>query len=356
MQTTRVLRRVAAAWMIFGMVGAAWSADTPKAETIDLKFIENKDGATSWYGFAKDANGLCRGWQPFAGRQLVFQVIGDKVRADTNGDGKVDDKDDPAVKPEEPKGTQVYVPAKVAGKDVKYPLNIRMYDWGVIAGSAASLVGQFGDYTISIQDTDINGQLGSDSDQVRIQNKGQSGTSWPWSKALVFGRQIYQVEMLNDGAKLKLQPYTGPVAEVVIEAAESARNLQVRLVGTHREQAADCTAKETGLFIPGSYRIQSVQYQAGPENRPEHLWAYQDYSSRPLELKAGKNVVKVGPPLKLSFTAEMKGIILELEHVKITGLAGEMYRPNVRTDQKESFGIYVRSGGKETQIGKLEFG
>ena len=359
MRKTNLLRGLGCSVMalVLGVHGVAWAADAPGPATIDLKFIESPEGARSWYGFGQDADGMVR--RPFGkpGKFLVMKVADGKVRIDTNGDGLVNDKDAPAVQPDkERRSAQVHVSAEVAGKEVKYPLDIQLYEWGAAVGSAAALEGRFGDYTITIQDGNVDGRFGGDGDMVRAQKAGQPAQPLPWSRAIALDRQIYRLEMTGDGAQLKLDPYTGPVAEVTIAVADSFRNVNVTLNESKNVQVAQFSGVETGLLIPGNYRIGGLQGQVGPANQPQHLFAYHDYQTAPIELKPGKNVVKVGPPLEMSFNATLSGLTLDLADVKITGVAGEMYRPNVDAAQGDTFAVYIRSGGKDAELGKLEFG
>jgi hypothetical protein len=347
--------RCLAALVVVGMCGMLWAADPPAAATVDLKFIENPEGSSSWYGFGRGPDGTIK--RPFGkpGRFLLLKVEDGKVHVDTNGDGKLDTAVEAKLNARE--GVRVHILSEVAGRQVKYPLDIRVAEWGVLTGSAAALEGTFGGYTITIFDRNIDGRFGSDGDGLRIQRMGQADSSLPWSRAVTIDRQIYQLELTGEGAQLKLNPYTGPVAEVKFEAPDTFLNLQVTVAEANNAQLAQVHGSDTALLIPGKYRIRGLSAQVGPPGGYNYLSAYHDYNAPPpLDLQAGQNTIKVGSPLVMGFAGKLTGATLELEDVKITGVAGEMYRPHVNTPGGDIFAVYIKSNGQERELGKLEFG
>jgi hypothetical protein len=358
--------------------GGRASVQQAQAVVVDLKLVEQKD-PMSLYGFMADKDGKIE--RPFAcpSGKLLMQFTGDKLRVDTNGDGVIDDKDAPAVqivelptqgavpfKPQD--AARVEVAVKLGGKIVQYPLSIRSQKVGdnrmVIIGAGAVLEGKFGETTIRIIDGNMDGRFGGEGDRVALIGPGEAASmnfGTPWSRVMTIGGKLHNVEMIGDAAQLKLTPYTGPVAEVQIEADKSVKNLSVMLQGTNQGQVGQLSGTGTAQLIPGSYRLGSLSYQVGEGNRaanvmPGMMSASHDAEKPPFELKAGKNVLKFGPPLTMDFVATFKDGTLDITAVKITGVAGELYSPSIQEPQGDSFASYISAGGKEQELAKLSFG
>jgi len=330
---------------------------------VDLSFVERKEGPNSWYAYALDNDGKIS--RPFANGagKITYQLLDGKLRVDSDGDGVIDEKDAPAVELKDGReGVRVKVAVALGGKTVEYPLVVRSLEGreqAIMVGSAAMLEGKFGNHTIRIYDANQDGRFGNAGDYVTFRSDSAAGTIeylMPWTRTVAVDKQLHRLELLGASAKLKLTPYTGPVAELEVQGPKDAKGLQVTLQEVNGEQIGRWMGVGAALFVPGKYRIQSVQYQVA-ENSPQgSLFGYHDLDTDLLELKEGKNVLKVGPPLKMEIAANWKAEEVEITAARITGVAGEMYRPNVQEDQGDKFAAYVRAGGKEQELTKLGFG
>lgn len=347
-----------------GFVGPL-GAQEPQATVVELQFKERKEDPNSWYGFGLDKDGkVVRSFATASGK-WTLQVVDDKLRADTNGDGVIDDKDAPGREVLEGRETvRIKVPVKFGEKTVDYPLCVRTQksgdQWILIVGSAALVEGKLGDSVIRIFDSNLDGRFGAMGDSVAIespQSRGPVGiNNVPWSQTVAFDGKLQQLEMVEKGTQLKLTPYTGPIAEVQLEFAQPVKSERAMLQEAGNVQLGQCSTREMGVFVPGKYRIYNLYFQLGDGNRTAFLNASHEYNTAPLELKAGKNVIKVGPPLKMDFTAARSGEMLEFTQVSIAGQAGELYRPYLQEDQGDTFAAYIRAGEKEQKLTTLGFG
>jgi virulence-associated protein VagC len=357
---------VAGAFLLpgLGFVGPAL-AQEPQATVVELQFKERKEDSNYWYGFGLDKDGkVVRSFATASGK-WTLQVVNDKLRADTNGDGVIDDKDAPACEANnEQEAVRVKVPVRFGEKTVDYPLCVRIQKSDnqrfLIVGSAAMLEGKFGQHVIRIYDSDLDGRLGTPGDNVAIelpQSKDRGGlNSLPWSRTMMFDGKLHEVELVNKGTALKLAPYTGPIAEVQLEFTQPVKNERAILQEAGNVQLGQCSSRAMSVFVPGKYRIYNLNFQLGEGAGAVYLNASQAYNTAPLELKAGKNVIKVGPPFKMEFTAARNGEMLESTQASITGQAGELYRPSVQEDRGDIFAAYIRLGEKEQKLTTLGFG
>ena len=349
MRRANLLRWLGCSAMVLALGGVA-----PAAETLDLKFGESRQFPSVWTQH-RQRDGFIR--LPFGatGKFLVMKVVGDHVRVDTNGDGRLDDDDAPAFRPEEQRTTRIYVPFEIAGKPLKYPLHVRWAGNAPMVSSAAVLTGQFAGHTISIYDSNLDGRFGGSRDEIQLQKRRQEADPLPWSDALAIDGRIYRLKVLDDGARLKLEPYAGPVAEVEIEAAAGIKMVHVTLREADGAQVARIPRAETGLLIPGKYRIDWAYGYVGAGDDAPILSGRHKEKTAPLELKPGRNIINVGPPMKISFSATRSGLTLELADVEIAGMSGELYRPGVNAAEGDTFAVFIKSNGKERALGKLKF-
>ena len=371
----RIFRRWLAMTAAAGVLWAgsplrASAAAQPQAAVIELKF-ENLKSPNAFMGFMPDANGKVE--RPFAcaSGKLLLEFKSGKLRADSNGDGKIDAKDAPAVELKgdmrEPARVEVAVPW--AGKTVNYPLFVAtsgtvrsgegQEQTYLLIASGACLEGKYGDATVQIFDGNWDGRFSGSGDRIAISSSARqdpyAGYGVPWSKVVAIAGKLHNIELLNSGSQLKLTPYTGPIAEVRVSTDKSARNFNLMLQGQDEGQIAICRADEATLMVPGKYRIYTLSYQAGDNRRPGFMSGSQDPARPPLEIKAGSQSLKFGPPLKMDITAAFNNGTLDITAVRVAGVSGELYRPDLQKDQGDVFASFIRAGGKETKLAEMEF-
>lgn len=360
MRSTRTLWWVPAAlavgWVLAPPCGGPALADQPQATTIGLTMGEPKSLTAGYYGFAFDEKGLAS--CPFANSagKLTFQLADGKLRADTNGDGKIDDKDAPAI---DPKDTTLRVAMKLGSKQIQFPLRIRLIDQPkeqkyLLVQSAGVLEGTLGKATVRLYSNMFGGGFGQSGSTIEIITAGEVSRPRQWSRTLILDGKIVETEFLADGPQLKLTPYTGPVARLKLEADPKFTSSIAMLVEAIGERSGEASTKEPGLFVPGKYRLQSVQLHVTPSTMA--LYGYTDPKSEPIELKAGENTLKVGPPMKMDFTAGRKGEEVEFTAVALSGSGGETYRPYPQPNTKDIFAAYIRANGREQELCKLAYG
>lgn len=372
-QSSWWVRVAAAGGLALGAVFGAGSAraQEPKSTTIDLKLVERKaDEASFSNGYAANKDGVVEIPFATASGKLKAQIttkrtllvrVRESIRIDTNGDGVIDEKDAPAVSVSgSGQIIRVKVPVKLAGKTIDYPIAFQAYgspeNRYLLVGSGVMLESKFGDQTLRIIDDNVDGRFCGEGDRVLIYPAGTRERSlgaggMQWTPTMEIAGKLYQLAAVNDSAQLKITPYTGPIAEVQI-ACEKPFTATATVTG---EMAGSWTMQRPAPFVPGKYSVQSVRLQYGNE-KAQVLYGQANPQQKPIELKAGKNLVKFGPPFKLDFDANRNGALVEITGVTVAGASGEVYRPYVQDAKTESFAWYVKAGGKEKQLAALQFG
>lgn len=358
--------------LVIGLVGGAmaWLAATAVAattmpagtQTVNLKFAADSQPANGLYGCTIDKDGKAR--IPFsnASGMLILQLKEDKLQADTNGDGVIDDKDAPPVKPE---NVTIRVPAMVGGKLVNYPFFIRGIEGSgqasrfVLVSPCGVLEGQLGSYTIRIKDSGRFGRFGESGDTLVLidsskSTSGPSAAAFPWSKTIDLDGSLYQIALVGDGAQLIVTPYTGPVAEVTVQSAVENASVNVTLSAEDGTQISSMTPNQTKRLVPTRYRVDCTLIAREGET-VSYLTGQSSDRAKPFDAVAGQNVLKVGPPFTLQFVAARKGDQIDLIDATLLGCSKESYRPSLQQQNTESFAAYIRAGEKETKLADLGF-
>jgi hypothetical protein len=350
---------------------AAAPATQPASTLVDLKFVElpsTNQGGVMYCGYGLDKNGQAS-W-PFANQagKMTVQFRDDKLRADTNGDGVIDDKDAPgiAVKAE---GATLRVTASIAGQSVQYPLHVMQVQKGepssyIVLGSRGMLEGSFGQYTICFSDQRASGSFMKDRGMMQVSDgkAGRSGVNWTeFSRTIVVDGKLWQFEVVTENRQIKLTPYTGPVAVLTVQTDMPNVTGQINLSHVQQVQVGAGHIGQAASFVPGDYRVQYVQLAGESKpgangSVPANAFATFPPTAKPVTLVAGANSIKVGAPFKMDFTATRDGATVEFTDVQLTGVAGEVYRPSAEDAQGEVFAAYIRSAGKEELLTKLSYG
>jgi hypothetical protein len=356
-----VLGGALAWWAAADRAGTAHAAPATMptgTQVIDLQFVEEPMARMMFGALLKD--GKAEVPFPNAAGKLLLQYKGGKLQADTNGDGVIDGKDAPPVKPRQ---AMIRADAMVGGKAVSYPIWIGDVQDNrlIVLGSRGALEGTVGPYTVHIGDGTNLGRFDAgamSSIYVRPSSTPMSATVpyVPWSRTIDVDGSLYQIELLGNGAQLKVTPYTGEVAQVTLEPSSGDKKLSadVTLSAVDGAQVGRLQPGETKRLVPGKYRVDCrLEYQE--RNRVSCASGDPSDKAKPFEAKPGGNVLKVGAPFTLQFSATRSGEQVEFTSATLLGCSGEAYRPGVQTQNNELFAAYARLGEKETKLTDLGF-
>ncbi len=333
---------------------------------------------------------------PFANAagKLLVRFKDGKVFLDANGDGTIDAADGEGVRPPEP-GAQEGVPplvevaAKIAGRGEQYPVHVAFAtkDFVSLFGKT-TLEGKLGDATIRLIDTNVNGSFdevgrdgilvedGPDSAPTLAVYGARSDTL---GRVVAIGGKLLNIEVTGGGAALRLTPYAGEKATLVLGKHELVKG--VGLVLAHEDGLITCSAASgTKTILPaGRYKVTGSMLalrtpdDATPTASPAEMLSDgslfgqsaillgQRDSKTPLivTIHPGGNELSPGPPLVLEFGARVFGEAkgqLEVEAPALVGAMGERYQASLSGAVKSTLTVSVRAGGKEKQLSKLEYG
>jgi hypothetical protein len=133
----------------------------------------------------------------------------------------------------------------------------------------------------------------------------------PFGSILYFGQNPYKVALARDCASLKVEPWTEPLAEVVLQPQGD----QVSSVTLAREARAGKwelievgVAKGKAKVPPGNYRLYSCRLQVKTaDGQPLAAEGTQQKTKTPLSFRAGKtNVLLCGAPLNIDVKTDKR--------------------------------------------------
>ena len=339
-------------------LGLAQAAE--KTTDIPMVLKESPDNAspTGFTYIRLDANG--QGELPFATAtgKLVVKLDGEKLRVDTNGDGRVDDQDAP------PRGIRetVKVPVRFGDRAASYTLRVLFLPKQLAGlGGACWLEGTFGQTRIRIQDQNLNGVFGeAGKDTVAL---GEGGVVSPWTGTLEVEGRLYSVALGADASSLRLTPYAGPRAWVALKTDDPAVEVRAGLMETSGLAFAECQGAAPTRCLPGSYRIQHlmlVERAPGAAPGQARPLLVGDGNGGILALAPGTNTVTYGPPFTLAFKAVRDaagGPAFTVQSAALVGKGGETYRAcDYANREGSALECLVRAGNEEQKLATLEYG
>lgn len=341
----RVLRLALAA-----ALGAAASARCGESVLVDLQPAapDAKPRPISYRGLQPDAQGIVE-LKPFANAagRLTFKVEGKTVRADTNGDGRIDDADAPAVKPQQ---TTIKVAALCGTKTCEYPVEILVAQKQMlVVGSRARMEGAWGGRTVAITDTDMDGVFGSAGDSLDFAGASVPTERRPWSRTIGLDGRLYAIAM--EGAdKLRMEPYTGAVAELRVAMDPVPEKVAVQLTEDSRAFCSSVSSVANPIpAVPGTYHLRgSFTWKDGGAQM------FLSALAQPVVLGSEPQTLKLGPPLSVDFDAVRDGETVAFSNVRLRGMSGETWQPV--GDGRDAPAAYVRAGGTEKRLASMEYG
>lgn len=333
------------------------------AQEIDLKLVDPA-GAYGYYSeMLKDGKGEIA--FPNKLSKLKLQYKDGKLWVDSNADGQIDERDNSVVPGDNAK---VMAKAMVGGREVELPIVVRStYENGkdslsVVMGISAAMEGTVNGSTLRLRFGGFTAEPAPKFNAVQFipaGTKPEDASTEQFSKTLTLGERLYSAEVLDSGWKLKLTPYTGPVARVTVKFSEPANGCQATLASVEGIQTntADSRAKSPALFVPGQYGISYI-HLAIYDDKGGHqcVSARRDAKAKPITLAEGENTLTFGGPFKLDVTAAKKGDTIEFVDAIATGVAGEKYGPSAQNTNGQLFAAYIRGNGTEQELTKLSYG
>lgn len=321
-----------------------------------------------------DKDGL--GEIPFAtaSGKLRLKLSGQKVLADRNDDGKFDDADGDGAG----KGETLKVPIKLAGKAFDYPFSVQFMQLGsrnLAQPQAVYLIGmvhleaQMGQTVVRLYDTNLNGRFGDisvpDKEPGDLLQVGAAPRGQPITRYVALDGKIQEFSVVNDGQAVKLQPYTGPTANVKVDAKEGWK-VTAALRSSDGGFVGNCEGGAQAALLPGAYRLEQAKAESGPRKDEGgrsraaiefYAWGAKDAS---LQIKEGDSTLAFGPPFKLDFAAVRSTedeADVNVTEVALIGAGGERYRAdNYGSGGDSTMECAVRAAGRDTKVATLAYG
>lgn len=335
---------------------------------------------------------------PTPSGKLLVRLVGGKVVCDANGDGRIDDADGKGVAAGRgfgPGTAALKVRVTVGGRGIDYPLAV-LYAQGrhLMLASTAHLAGTFRGARLSLYDTNVNGVFGEIGvDGIKIAEGGRTRAAPGFramtvasgagmlGRVLAIGGELYNAEVVEGGRALRLSPYGGEKATLSLKVDKTVKVAHLTLAHTGGLFFVRAVPGQKLLVPAGTYRIDEARLSLalGEEKRSGSSWLEDLFGDGAVAaqsagmligrggpkaalvtVRPGENELAFGPPLGLEFTAYLWGDEkdrLEIEDPALVGGAGERYRAALYAQkQQSSLKSYVRAGGKEKLLSKLEYG
>lgn len=325
--------------LCLGVLAAGVSAQDDGAETAKLKY----KGISKWnYTLPAET------FTPVAGTiavgdGFVTEADGLSLAIDTNGDGKVDDK---------AKGTGGLIKLRGGTGGLVHDYQIRLVNEGGWKwASSGVLIGKLDGQKVTIIDQNNNGRFSDFGQDAIIVGKGDAASFL--SKVVSTGKNLYQIELSDDGSELTYRPYTGAVGEINLAKKFEARAKLTAAVirsedGAYSFEVADA---KRGLTVPeGLYTIVSGKIEAGKE------WALiKTGESKPIRVSADEPAeFEWGGPVRATFDYQREGeeVTFSPQSLWFYGKAGEEYHSWFPEGQPPKF-IIKDENGREITTAKF---
>jgi hypothetical protein len=224
-------------------------------------------------------------------------------------------------------------------------------------------------------DTDHSGKFENDLFQSEV---------CPFGPILYLGGMAYKVALAPDCKSLRVEPWTGLLAEVALQPhGDQVKYLTLAWEGPSGNWQLIRPAVTNGKIIvpPGNYRLYACSLVGGSGSRDQVMVSgMQRIPQTPVSIAAGQaNTFDCGGPLQIKVTAtkagaETRGLLVEDSrkasgnseptlsiNAVFAGSGGEVYSTFRKGDRfqssppKPTFSI-VQAGGKTVATGNLEFG
>ncbi len=145
----------------------------------------------------------------------------------------------------------------------------------------------------------------------RFKRRPEGGGVCAFSPLQYFGARPYKVSLAPDRRSLRVERWTGPLAEVAIQPhGDQVRNLGLAWEKTRGQWQLLDPPVLNGRFTvpPGDYRLCECNLVATPaQGEPVMASAVQQDARKPVRFTAGRlNTFRCGPPLQVDVSAEKR--------------------------------------------------
>lgn len=273
------------------------------------------------------------------GDGFVTEADGMALAVDTNGDGKVDDK---------AKGTGGMIKLKGGTGGLPHDYNIRLVNEGGWRwASSGMLVGKLGGKKISIIDQNNNGRFTDFGEDALVVGKSKSASFL--SKVVNTGKDLYEIEISDDGSELTYRPYTGAVGEInLLKEFKAKGKLTAAVIrnenGSH---SFEVSKAKRGMMVPeGLYTIVSGKIETGKEYA-----LIRTGESKPIRVSADEpSIFEWGGPIRATFDYQRDGeeVTFSPQSLWFYGKAGEEYHSWFPDGQPPNFIIKDEKGREIT--------
>jgi len=315
----------------------------------------------SWVRCDKDGKGRID--FPTSCGYLSFEIKDNKVLVDRNGDGVIDRSDKKALEAK----ASFKVPVIIGGKKFEYPLEIQnIYkNRGLNLRGYVSLATQLGTgVSLRFLDSNLNGKF---DDLGKDHILGQDQSYIPFGNTILIGNKLKIIEIIDNGKTLKLTPFTGKTANVLIEKSPTTTHLSAVLVDDNHNYFK--VSSGTPCLMPsGKYKFSQLSgnFRMDGNAQAVNLGGLRGKEQVTLDIKPGENKFTFGPPFKLDFAVKTlaKNSKYSISSVYFVGANGEkytarasMYSSQTKKRNASTLTCYARKGSKESeQLTKLEYG
>ncbi len=199
----------------------------------------------------------------------------------------------------------------------------------VVLGGGGVIEGEVGGTSIRIYDANLDGQFRGDGDAIAVGGEGTRDNSrMPWSRVMEIGGRLQTVALDAERLKLTLTPYAGEIAEVRVRSESPPKHMGLQFREESGGMVATSTDETAVRLVPGRYHVYG-SLAFGEKGRFSEIHLRELAS--PVEIRAGSQEIKLGPPLRVDFEATRDGDTVTIGTAPVTGVAGELYQPRIPT-------------------------
>lgn len=279
------------------------------------------------------------------GNGFVAVLDGTALAVDSNGDGKPDVK---------AKGTAGMVTLKARnaeGRKFRYAVRLKN-EGGWKYAAAGAMVGKVKGTKVTLIDQNNNGSYADVGVDAMIVGKGHAASFL--SKIIVLGKDLYEIEVSEDGSTISFSPFTGETGILNIRKKFNSRGKLV--AGIVRSSDGDTSfnlaSMKKGLAVPvGTYEIVSGLVSKGKETVK-----IRGGKSKPITVAAGQeSLFEWGGPLRAEFdyTREGDSVTFAPQNLWFYGKSGEEYYDWFPEGQPPKFVIANAKNGREEAQAKF---
>ena len=304
-----------------------WGADS---ESVDLRYRSYRNWSMhlpseKWFP-VKDGIKI-----PHSGGDVfAVELDGNKVKFDTDGDGKLDRTIKPIVDAKtNVSTTRVVLSGKTkSGEPLRYAARLRKdgsgWEWAPGGAMAGTITTDAGPVPIRIIDQNGNGRFDDIGRDAMIVGGNDNATLL--SKTIYVDNVLHSVDFADDAKSLTLSPYDGPTAQIDMTTSFNSKAVLISsvIVSADGQHSFDVGAIEGPIKVPAA----NYSVVGGVLGLGEHRVHIASGRMKPLELASGtKKEIDWGGPIASEFQFARSGDQVQFSpnHIWYYGKAGEQY-------------------------------